>query len=408
MNQTLKGFRDFNPEIMSIRSEAISRVRKIFKKYGFEELQTPALEYQEVLLGKYGEEAEKLMYLFDDPGGRAVGMKYDLTVPLARYIAQNQNTPMPFKRFQIQPVWRADKPQKGRYREFYQCDIDTVGSASPLSDAEILAIISEVLDSAFGFSKFTIKINSRPVLFAAMKNANIKKGQYNTVIQSIDKLDKKSKDEVSEELLQKGLVKKQVTAVFKAIEKAQPDAYLKQVIKYAKNMGVKNLEFTPTLARGLDYYTGPIFETVVDKPRVGSVTGGGRYDKLLGELGGPDLPAVGTTIGLDRAVDVITELKLWENLQIGTRVLVTIFNQELFDKSLRVANTLRTAGINTAIYPNPETDLKKQLKYADKKKIPFVVVIGPNEAKSDQIQLKDMSTGNQETLDIQGIVAKLS
>lgn len=408
MNQTLKGFRDFGPEIMTIRSEAISRVRKIFKKYGFEELQTPALEYQEVLLGKYGEEAEKLMYLFNDPGGRPVGMKYDLTVPLARYVAQNQNTPMPFKRFQIQPVWRADKPQKGRYREFYQCDIDTVGSSSPLSDAEILAVISEVLEDAFGFSKFSIKINSRPVLFEAMKVAQIKKPNYNTVIQSIDKLDKKTRDDVEQELVQKGVSKKQIKAVFKAISNAQPDDYLQEVMDMAKQMKVKKLEFIPTLARGLDYYTGPIFETVVDKPNIGSITGGGRYDKLLGELGGPDLPAVGTTIGLDRAVDVITELELWNDLQIGTKVLVTIFDKKLLDKSLETANLLRDKNINITVFPDPKTDLKRQLKYADKKQIPYVVVIGPDEAKDNKVRLKNMNSGKQETINLQELVAKLA
>lgn len=408
MNQTLKGFRDFGPKTMGIRSEALHRVRKIFEKYGFEEIQTPALEYQEVLLGKYGRGAEKLMYLFKDPGGRKVGLKYDLTVPLARYIAQNQNTPMPFKRFQIQPVWRADKPQKGRYREFYQCDIDTIGSSSPLTDAEILVITTEVLDSAFGFTTFTIKVNSRTVLSSAMSDAKVEKSQHNSVIQSIDKLDKKSEDKVKQELRTKGFSSKQVKAIFKAINNAQPDKYLQDTMKYAQQMGVKKLEFSPVLARGLDYYTGPIFETVVDKPKIGSITGGGRYDKLLGQLGGPDLPAVGTTIGLDRAVDVIAELGLWDNLQIGTKVLVTIFEKKLLNQSLKIANFLRKTGISTNFYPDPQADLRKQLKYAHKKQIPYVVIIGPDEAKNNKVQLKNMENGRQEILDLKKLVAKLS
>ena len=320
----LKGFRDFGPSQMKMRTEAVTRLRKVFEKYGFQELQTPTLEKADVLLGKYGEEAEQLMYLFEDRGKRKVGMKYDLTVPLARYMAANQNTPLPFKRYQIQPVWRAENTQKGRYREFFQCDIDTVGSSSPLSDAEILAIISDSL-KALGFEKFTIRVNSRTVLMDAMADAGIKKGEELGVIQSIDKLDKKTKEEVSAELAEKGYDTDTIKAVFAAIAAAKPDEYLQQVIDLASKIGVDNLEFDPTLARGLDYYTGPIFETVVKEPKIGSLTGGGRYDNLIKDLGGPDLPAVGTTIGLERALDVVSELEMWGGGAETAEVLVTIF-----------------------------------------------------------------------------------
>jgi len=404
--QTLKGFRDFSPNMMRFRNEAIKRVREVFEKYGFEELQTPSLEYQKVLLGKYGEEAEKLMYLFDDPGGRGVGLRYDLTVPLARYIAQNQDTPMPFKRYQIQPVWRADKPQKGRYREFFQCDVDTVGSLSPIADAEILAIIWDVVQNAFKFPDFEIKINSRSVLFSSMKKAKIPQKKWSSVIQSIDKLDKKSRDEVEEELRSKGFSADQVANVFTVIGKAEPDDYLKEVVKLAQNIGVTNLTFTPTLARGLDYYTGAIFETVVTEPKIGSVTGGGRYDKLLGDLGGPDLPAVGTTIGLDRCVDVIQELNLWKDIPPTVTALVTTFDKNLSSASINVSNILRAGGINNTIFPDFEKDLKKQFKYADKLNIPIVFIVGPEEFDNGQVTIKNLKTGIQETFPLEELVDK--
>jgi histidyl-tRNA synthetase len=405
--QTLKGFRDFLPEKMVIRNEVIRRLRSVFEKYGFSELQTPTLEYQEVLLGKYGAEAEKLMYLFEDPGGRGVGMRYDLTVPLARAVSSYPELPKPFKRYQIQPAWRAEKPQKGRYREFYQCDVDTVGSASPLADAEILAIISDSL-KALGFPSFKIKVNSRQVLFSCMEEAGVLKKKWPTIIQTIDKLDKKSKKEVEKELAEKGLKREQIKKVFGAIEKAVPDDFLKSTIKYAKKMGVKNIKFTPTLARGLDYYTGPIFESVVEKPNIGSITGGGRFDKLLNDLGGPDLPATGTSLGLDRLADVIEELNLWPEItKTPTAVLVTIFSPDLLNETVKVANSLRCQNINVEIYPNEKAKLNKQLKYADKKGIPWAVIIGPKEKKKNSAILKNLKTGKQEETTLKRLAKKI-
>jgi len=406
--QTLKGFRDFLPEKMAVRSEVIRRLKSVFEKYGFEELQTPSLEYQDVLLGKYGEEAEKLMYLFKDQGGREVGMKYDLTVPLARVAASNTNLPIPFKRYQIQPVWRADKPQKGRYREIYQCDIDTIGSISPLSDAEIIAVISEGL-KALGFTNYKIKINSRKVLFSIMEKANLPKDSFFTVIQSIDKLDKKTEQQVKKELVEKGITNSRIKSVFNNLAKASPDKYLQEVVNIAKQLGVENeLTFSPTLARGLDYYTGAIFETVVEKPKIGSITGGGRYDELLKFIGGPDLPAVGTTIGLDRICDVIEELNLWENFsKASTKVLVSIFSEKTLEASLRTAEVLRRAGINTEVYPDTGTKLDRQLKYADKKGVPWVVIIGPEEIVKNTIVLKNMRDKKQEEIPLSALTTRI-
>lgn len=406
--QTLKGFRDFLPSNMIVRNEVIRRLKQVFERYGFDELQTPSLEYQELLLGKYGEEAEKLMYLFQDPGNRKVGLRYDLTVPLARVVASNQDLPKPFKRYQIQPAYRAENTQKGRYRELYQCDIDIVGSSSPISDAEILAVINDSLKS-LGFEKFKIKINSRKILFSSMEKAGIPENKFLTVAQSVDKLDKKERDEVEKELLGKGLQKTSVDKLFDNFKSAIPDKYLSEVISYAKKLNVsESLEFTPTLSRGLDYYTGPIFETVVEEPKIGSITGGGRYDKLLKDLGGINFPAVGTSIGLDRVCDVIEELNMWPNIaKTNSKVLVTIFSEELVEKSLETTQKLREKNINTEVFQSIES-LDKQLKYADRKGIPFAIIIGPEETKKKVITLKDLNKKTQEKLSLEKVILKLS
>src|SRR3989344_7692679 len=388
--QTLKGFRDFLPETMAIRSRVINILRGVFEKYGFTELQTPTLEYAEVLTGKYGAEAEKLMYLFKDQGGRDVGLKYDLTVPLARIMTQYPDLPKPFKRYQIQPAFRAENTQKSRYREFYQCDIDTVGTTSLYADAEILAVISDSL-IALGFIDFTIRINSRKILFGITNSTS--------VLQSLDKLDKKSEAEVKQELVDKGLVADEISKIFAGIKSATPDTDLQQVINLAAKLGVDNIKFDPTLVRGLDYYTGTIFETVVTQPKVGSITGGGRYDNLIKTLGGPDLPAVGTTLGLDRICDVIAELNLWPDIKLTTtKVLVTIFSAELRDKSIELSIRLRQTGIGVELYPDDRIKLDKQLQYAARKKIPYVVILGPEEVAKDMVTLKNMSIGEQKQL----------
>lgn len=394
--QTLKGFRDFLPQKMSIRNEAILRLRSVFERYGFQELQTPTLEYQDVLLGKYGEEAEKLMYLFEDQGKRKVGMKYDLTVPLARVVSSNPELQIPFKRYQIQPVWRADNPQKGRYREVYQCDVDTVGSNSPTADAEIIAVINDSL-KILGFPNFKIKVNSRKVLFSVMEKSKIDKKLWLSIIQSIDKLDKKSQEEVEKEMSDKNLTNIQIKDIFNNLSKAKPDDFLQSTIDITKSLGVnKNVIFEPTLSRGLDYYTGPIFESVVEAPKIGSITGGGRYDELLKTLGGPDLPAVGTTIGLDRVCDVVEELNLWPNVRkSSSKVLVTVFTPELLEESIKVVTVLRQNEINAELYLDQNTKLEKQIKYADKKQIPYVIILGQDEIKNNVVTLKSLQSKEQ-------------
>lgn len=396
--QTVKGFRDFLPEDLAVRNKVIGIFKEIFEKYGFQEIQTPVLEYQNILLGKYGQEAEKLMYLFEDLGKRAVGLRYDLTVPTARVIAQYPNIVKPFKRYQIQQVYRADKPQRGRYREITQCDIDTFGSSSPLSDAEIIAIISDCL-TTLGFNNFTIRINSRQVLFTALKKAGLAQNKYMPVLQSLDKLDKKDYNEVIKEVKQKGVSEREFQKLNDTLRKTSPDQNLDNVIELANKLGAKNILFFKGLVRGLDYYTGTIFETVVSEPDIGSIAGGGRYDNLIGQFINHQIPAVGTTLGLDRICDVITELNLWPNLQKSlTKVLVTLFSADLLNNSIDTINKLRKEGISAEIYLDKNTKLDKQLKYADKKRIPYVIIIGPEEVKKKVVKLKNMKTGEQKEI----------
>lgn len=400
--QTLKGFRDLLPEEMAIRQKVIDTLRKVFESYGYQPLETPSLEYAPTLLGKYGEEADKMVYTFKDKGGREVGLIYDLSVPISKVLAlYSQKIPLPFRRYQIQRIWRAEKPQKGRYREVLQCDVDSFGSSSPLADAEIVAVIYDCLRK-LKFEKFTIRINSRQVLFKLMSDLGIKQeNEQLSILRTIDKLDKIGLVEVKKELRQKGLTDKKTERLLSLIKLAQPDENLKRLFNYLNNWRIDKrfYKFDPTLVRGLDYYTGPVFETYVEKPKIGSITGGGRFDKLIADLGGPDIPATGTTIGLDRICDVIKAQNLWPEVSpTSTKVLVTIFSPEYQEKSIEIANELRDSGINTELYLNPEAKLDKQLKYADRKDIPYVIIIGPEEVKKKAVTLKDLKKKSQKTV----------
>ena len=401
--QTLKGFRDFLPETMVVRNYVKKLLIDTFENFGFEPLETPALEYASTLMGKYGEEADKLVYTFKDNGDRQIGLRYDLTVPTSKVLAIYKNQLLlPFKRYQIQSVYRGENTQKGRYREVLQCDIDTFGPISPVNDAEIVAVIYTIMEK-LGFKKYSIRINSRQVLRQIMDLSGIADNQ-NSVLQSLDKFNKIGTDGVTKELINKGLSQVQIDRLFDYIKSAQPDVYLQQVFDKLQMLGVPKTvyKFDPTMVRGLDYYTGPIFETYVEEPQIGSVTGGGRYDNLVKILGGPDTPAVGTTIGLDRLVDCIVELNLLPNLlKTSTKIMVANFGQE--DQSLKLATLLRQNNINTLLYPDPDK-IGKQFKYASDKGIPFVAVIGPDEAKNNTVTLKNMVTGDQKTINQKDIL----
>lgn len=404
--QTLKGFRDFLPDEKLKRDFVQNNIQSTFEAFGFKPIETPTIEYASLLLGKYGKEADKLIYRFQDRGKRDVALRYDQTIPTARVLAQYQDRfPKYFRRYQIQNVFRADKPQKGRFREFTQCDADIFNSESTIADAEIIALFYFIYKN-LGFKKITIKYNDRKVLFSTLSQFANKNINVFSLIQTIDKLDKRTKSQVIEELVKKGLATQLANKVLDEITNIQPTKNLSLIIKSAVSLGVPNqaLEFSPTLARGLDYYTGLIFEGFVENYQVGSVGGGGRYDNLINQLGGADIKAVGFSLGFDRTVEALDQQIKIPTTTSSTKVLVTIFESK--KASLKLANQLRQNQINTEIFPQ-KSPIKKQFKYADQNNIPFVCVIGPNELKTNQVTLKNMKSGKQTTLPLDKLIPKL-
>jgi histidyl-tRNA synthetase len=418
--RTFKGARDFLPEQMLHRERIMQVMRDTFKKYGFAPLETPAIEYLDVLTGKYGEDADRLIYKLNYKTGSKdeAALHYDLTVPFSRVVAMHPDLTLPFKRYQIQPVWRADRPQphQGRFREFYQCDVDCVGTTSMLIDAEMVAITYEVL-TQLGFTDFLIKINNRKILNGLVQYTGLDASFTQEICRSIDKLDKVAWSEVEkelkekqidaaavkklEDLLQKELTLENLEAELGAVEVCKNGIdELKQLFSYLNTLGIpaQYYTFDIALARGLDYYTGPIFETKLPAhPHIGSLTGGGRYDNLIGMFTGKEMPAVGTTLGLDRIFTAMQQLNLLEEVKTSTKVLVGNFGQETQEASLKLVAALRKKQINTELYPEYEK-LKKQFSYCDKKHIPFMCIIGETELKEDKVALKNMKTGEQQVV----------
>ena len=407
--QTLKGFRDFLPEEKRARDYVLAKIIEVFELYGFQPLETPTLEYASLLLGKYGEEADKLVYTFTDKGDRKVGLRYDQTVPTARVLSQYQNDlPKFFRRYQTQNVFRADKPQKGRYREFTQCDIDIFGSTNFISDIEILTCVYQAY-SNIGFPNVKLLINDRKTLIQAFEPFAIKDVSVFSIIQSIDKLDKLSKEKVTDELISKGLRPETAAALLNSLGNLEPSPELQNIIDMASVAGIPQeaVVFQPTLARGLDYYTGMIFEVMSPDYKVGSLGAGGRYDNLVEDLSGLKMPAVGMAFGFDRTVEAATELGLVSDLATSAQVLVTVFDQKLAGKSLVTAQTLRRQGINTELYPSIDP-IGKQFKFANTKNIPWVIVIGQEEADQGLVTLKNMDTGDQQQLSLEQVIQTLT
>jgi histidyl-tRNA synthetase len=407
--QTLKGFRDFLPKDMGVRNLVKNTLIEVFENYGFSPLETPALEYASVLKGKYSNETDdKLGYFFKDNGDREIGLRYDLTVPTAKVLAIYSNdVQFPFKRYQIQPVWRAENTQKGRYREFLQCDIDIFGTNSPIADAEIISVIYTGIQK-LNFKNAIITINSRSVLLDILAKSNIKNDQK-SVLQSLDKIGKISEDGVKNELNSKGLSELQINNLFKYIKDAQPDEPLKQVLDKLKNLNIPDsaYKFDPTLVRGCDYYTGTIFEVSVLKPNIGAIGGGGRYDNLIATLGGPNIPAVGFSFGFERLVDVIQELNLIPQVnQSKTKVLVANFGPETETNILNLVSNLRNKNIASIVYPNNDK-LAKQIKYALSLGIPYLAIIGTDESKNNQITIKNLNTTEQKLVSFEQLVNML-
>ena len=413
-----RGMRDFLPDEVRRRQYVIDVVRRVYERYGFEPLETPALENIETLLGKYGEEGDKLLYKVlrrgegEASGDTDLALRYDLTVPLARVVADNRGRlPRFFKRYQIQPVWRADRPQRGRFREFYQCDVDAIGSSSPLVETEMIAAVSEVLQT-LGFRDFTVQLNHRQLLTAMLDAAGIGAAQHGSALVAIDKLDKIGRDGVVKDMAGRGIAEdaalralENMSGDWHAVEHLAPTAArnVGDIITLSESTAAKgHVTFTPRLARGLSYYTGAIMEIAVPD-LAGSLGGGGRYDGLIGMFSGEQIPACGFSLGLERILVVMAERAMFPaSVQAsGPDVLVTIFDAPLTGESLRLAGELRAAGLRVEVYPESlrnGKDLGKAFKYADTRKARFVAVMGQDELTGGAVKIKNLSTGQQETV----------
>jgi len=415
--RVLKGFRDYLPEQMILRGRIIALFREVFERHGFEPLDTPAIEYLEVLTGKAGEN-EKLMYRFTDHGGRDVGLRYDLTVPLARVVAMHQNDlVLPFKRYQIAPVWRADNPQRGRFREFWQCDADIAGSASMLADAEVVSIMAEAL-AAVGLPEFTIRISHRRLLEGVGRAAGVPADLATSLYRAVDKLDKIGPEGVVGEMVAYGIPE---AAARRVLELSGATGAPATVLSHLRDelrdlpesvaaldelaelfaalpaFGVpaERYALDLALARGLDYYTGPVFEATVTEPKVGSVAGAGRYDALVGAFLGRPVPATGISLGLERIIEVVHEHGLLPVDRTVAQVAIAVFPATVAEGA-RLATELRGQDLNVDLSLQPNRSVGDQLKLADRKGVPLAVIVGENEVARGAVSLKDLRSGEQE------------
>ena len=426
-----KGTRDFSPEEMAKRNYIFDTIRSVFHLYGFKQIETPAMENLSTLMGKYGEEGDKLLFKvmntreeFDKIDR---GLRYDLTVPFARYVVMHRNEiNFPFKRFQIQPVWRGDRPQRGRYREFFQCDADIVGSNSLLNEVELIQIIDDVF-KRFN-TRICIKINNRKILSGIAEII----GESDKIVDitvAIDKLDKIGLEKVNEELASKGIAEEKIAKLQPIIllsgSNREKLVVLKEVLQSSETgtKGIEEieiildkidlleirsgLELDLTLARGLNYYTGAIFEVKALDVQMGSITGGGRYDNLTGVFGMPDVSGVGISFGADRIFDVLTELNLYpEDSGQRTKILFVNFGTKEENYILPLLTQLRQKGISAEVYPEA-VKMKKQMSYADVNKIAYVAIAGESEMQEGKLTLKNMTTGEQQLIDAGDLIEKL-
>lgn len=415
--QTLKGFRDYLPEAMLAREHLMDIARRVYRSYGFAPIDTPALEYSEILLGKGGDESDKQLFRFTDQGDRDVAMRFDLTVPFARFAAQNIGVlGTPFKRYHIGTVWRAEKPQKGRYREFIQCDFDTIGSDANASDIETLLVIHDLMET-IGFSGFTIRVNHRQVLNGLLDKLGLADKSV-SVLRALDKLPKIGRAKVIEELAAAGVPGSAAEDVLNfASLNGTPEAILEQVAPLvagnesgeagvaklrelfgtcaAAGINPARLALDVSIARGLDYYTGTIYETfLTDLPGIGSVCSGGRYDNLAGLFTKEKLPGVGASLGLDRLLAAMEELGLAQNVAQAGQVLIAMFDESRLADYFRLGRSLRRSGIATEVYPQARK-VQKQLQYANRKRFRAAVIAGSEEFSRNVWTVKDLETGQQ-------------
>ena len=423
--RTLKGFRDHLPESMLQREQLIDTARCVYQSYGFSPIDTPALEYEEILLGKGSEETDKQVYCFEDHGGRRVGLRFDLTVPLARFSAQHiGELGTPFKRYQIAPVWRGENTQKGRYREFVQCDFDTIGTKSIIADIEIALVIHDLF-IALGCESFKIHINNRKILTGLLSSLGIE-DQTVTMLRCLDKLSKVSREKVAEEMLATEGIKKEEVASLLALTEITGTS--EEVLKETQSLVTGNAVFSAgineltqlvhglaaagvpdsrvhldlSIARGLDYYTGSIFETFLDAlPEIGSVCSGGRYDHLAETYTKTELPGVGASLGLDRLLAAMQEIGALEGTPIAADILIVYFDPERSDDYLQLARQLRLSGLRVEMYVEPKK-IGQQLKYANRRGHRLAVIAGSEELEQGVCQIKDLHTGVAEQVSLQG------
>jgi histidyl-tRNA synthetase len=411
--RTLKGFRDYTPEMMIPRERLIDTARRVYRSYGFSPIDTPALEYLEILQGKGSEETDKQLYKFEDHGGRMVGLRFDLTVPLARFAAQHVGElGVPFKRYHIASVWRGENTQRGRYREFMQCDFDTIGTRSIAADIETALVIHDLM-RAIGFDQFVIRVNNRKVLSGLLERLDLA-DRATAVLRSLDKLGKIGPEKVAEEMTSANVatpdqarqivrlseitgsnedILRQIEPLVAGSAKgAEGAAQLRELLAAANAAGVpdERIKLDVSIARGLDYYTGTIYETFLDSlPGIGSVCSGGRYDNLADLFTSQELPGVGASLGLDRLLAAMEELGMVEKIATPAEVFIPYFEADKLHEYLKIAAALRAAGIGVEVYPDAKK-LGQQLKYADRRGFRIALIAGGDEFSQNRIQIKDL------------------
>ena len=425
--RTLKGFRDFMPEMMIPRENLIAIARRVYQSYGFSPIDTPALECSEILLGKGGDETDKQMFRFLDPGGRDVAMRFDLTVPLARFAAQHiGKLGTPFRRYHIATVWRGEKPQRGRYREFMQCDFDTIGTKSIASDIETTLVIHDLL-RAIGFERFTIHVNNRKVLSGLLERIGLVE-QSTAVLRALDKLTKIGREKVAVEMVSvAGATSEQADQVLKLAELSGDNAQiladleplvegsetgqqglgeLSELLAACEAVGLpqERLRLDVSIARGLDYYTGTIFETFLDDlPGIGSICSGGRYDNLAELYTKQQLPGIGASLGLDRLLAAMEELNMLSSVSTTADVFVPYFDSTRLHDYLKLAASLRAVGMGAEVYPEAKK-LGQQLKYASSRGFRVALIAGSTELSAGECQVKDMQSGETQTVPLSKVV----
>lgn len=427
--QNIKAMRDHLPAAMILRQHIVNTLIGVFERHGFEPLQTPIVEYARTLEGKIGDD-EKLIYRFETHGGDKVALRYDQTVPLARVVAQYQGQLVfPWRRYAIGQSYRGERPQRGRYREFWQADVDIVGSASPIAEAEIIAVLTEALQ-ALGFSGFTTMLNHRQVLAGMARASGLDEGAAGGVYRAIDKFDKIGADGVREELLKSGVAADAAEHILAMVQLAGAPAdvleelserlanderalaaleNLRAVLGYLPELGVPagTYAVAPQLARGLSYYTGVVFESVLESPPMGSLLGGGRYDELVGAFAGRPIPTVGLAFGIERLHDLMTELGMGPAQRTVAEVFVTLFDRERAGASLQLASELRAAGLKVETGLDPSEKLGRQFRYADQRGIPTALVLGPDELARGEVVVKDLRSGEQRSVARAALLAAL-